>query len=569
MINKRLALISLGAILLLTLSKCGANSALPQQASIPPPADDCGSGAGCITVSTDSTSHLTITGDTGAVPASAIVIVSVSVEESSSSSMNLLNILDWIIPSAMASEVCSSSLSECSQETELTSCQSTANEDGSFLIRVLSDATTLTVTYLDPENDCDESESFETEVSSELLTLSTEGSFLTNNEEDTVYVFGTNGDGATNQLLSIDIDPTTLDATIEDPIDLAIAGTPVDIDYLPTTDQLIFSTDTKVGIASAEITNETQIPTITDESTEEPLIVFSTAVQRQYTYSSAVATDTDFSCIENISTLAGTTVDRVFFAREDLRTTDVLLNVLDSGDHTEARTISYNFAGTDLENSTAISVRDVIISLDGSEGFMIAEFENESGVSAFYLIGIPVSSNGFCLEVDASEEIIIELEEIENPGKVFWIGNSNIASTDTSSFMVIPDQGDSTPIVVNLSTDSVINLHADVLGTITKLVPLTFPTPFSFAGISPDSVNLIEFQLEVDNDSSTVDSTSSTELVGIETTDMTLLITSSFDSLTNLVDNLQGVVFTLSNGLEGDGLSYIRAMSLSDLIEAD
>lgn len=574
MIRKKFVLIGLGAIFLFSLSQCGGN-ALPQQASIPPPADDCSSsGSGCITVSSDSTTgQLTITGDVGAVPASAIVIV--SVEESSSSSINPFNILDWIIPNAMAGEVCSSSLPECSQETELTSCQITANEDGSFLVQVFSDATTLTINYLDPDNDCEESESFETEVSSSnLQTLEIEGYFLTNNELNTVYIFGTNADANENILIPIEVDTHTSETTIGDSINLGSMGTPIDFDYLFTSNQLVLTIDGNVRIAE---TDGTLTGNITDNSTKDPLRAIATAVQK-FTYSSFIKTDADFSCIENISSLAGTTVDRIFFAREDLGdNTNFVLSVLDSGDHTEARTISYDFTGTELENSTIISARDLIISLDGSHGFVITEFEDKSGVASFYLIGIPLFTSGFCFHVIASDQIIIKLDGLEDPGKVFWIGHSNIESEDTSaSLLVIPDQGDNPPIVVNLNTGEVNSLsdleNASDLERITKIIPLTFHSPLSFAGIS-QSVTLNEFSLNVefDNDlgirSLSISDFSSSEKVGINTTDMTLLITASFTSVTDLLNNLDGILVTLSGGLEEDGLSYIRAMSLSDLLE--
>ncbi len=140
----------LGLYVSLGSASCRSNSALPQ-ASIPAPANDCGdSGStGCVTVSSpDSEGFVTITGAEGAVPDSATVEVRVSAGSSS-----LFRWLDDLCPSAYASS-CESELPECSADGATEDCHTTADEDGSFLVRIEAVVeSTISIVRLKPKKD--------------------------------------------------------------------------------------------------------------------------------------------------------------------------------------------------------------------------------------------------------------------------------------------------------------------------------------------------------------------------------------------------------------------------------
>lgn len=133
-----------GMALCVHLSSCGVSGALPQ-ASVPLPEND------PITISSPSNGFVVVAGAESAVPNDSVVEVTVS---SPSASLNFKTIFQSLIPQALAAGECSSDLPACPTLSD-GSCQTTANSDGSFEVTVPADLNdTVSVNYLDADNEC-------------------------------------------------------------------------------------------------------------------------------------------------------------------------------------------------------------------------------------------------------------------------------------------------------------------------------------------------------------------------------------------------------------------------------
>lgn len=169
------------------LNACGVTSGALPQASVPIPEND------PITISSPSASGLvTVTGNTDAVPGDVTLVASVS---SASSSFNIDFLSRSLFAQAVAqSDVCPSGFPPCPTLSN-GSCEAEASSDGSFQFTLpAADGDQITVNYLDPDNDCSETDGFTGTVADNIAAMDVSAvSLALDTGSSNVLVFGTSG----------------------------------------------------------------------------------------------------------------------------------------------------------------------------------------------------------------------------------------------------------------------------------------------------------------------------------------------------------------------------------------
>lgn len=560
------------------LSSCsGGGSALPQS-SIPAPSDSC-SDDDCITVSSpDEEGFVTITGSAGAVPNSAVVIV----KTSEGTSGLLRRFWDVVCPSAHAQAACTSEFPECStfeNDFEAT-CQLTAEDDGSFVIRLKIDTSLeLTVSYLDPDNSCGEVEKVKGRLRdimvAGLYPLRIEGQAMTNDGDNAVIVFGQNVDNE-NQLVKVDIENSRISESHE----LNIDGAPASILTVLTGDdeRFLFLTDEEGVIGEISGGELTLFELLEDvDGSTRPLEAHRSLEQTDFTYELSLA-EYSVSCSPEEDTflfdLLGDTVGRIIAARtlDPSDTFDranpiaVLDHVTDNLDDLPGmRAIHYGvsaFAEQFSELSTAffISADDLIPTQDGSRIFLLANMRVSDG-TRYYLFEIP-SRGVFCgnsvfgrdeVRAEGTDLSVIRLPAaLSSPG--ITASTQLTIDSENRDIFLIPDSEQNTIYVVDIGTGEVYTEAVDPLEDAGLVGARALVLYESSAGVDVFGVGSRPFLMQLDvGDVSASDpfltEVANENIVGISPLDIQLM-----------GDNL----IILNQGRPDDGFSSLRTIDLSE-----
>lgn len=575
----------LGLYVSLGSASCSNNSALPQ-ASIPAPANDCGDSGStaCVTVSSpDSEGFVTITGAEGAVPESATVEIRVS------GATSFLRWIDGFCPSAYAS-TCESELPECSSDGATEDCHTTAESDGSFVVRIEADLdNTISIVYLDPDT-CETSEAYEETVTSDLVTLEMEGVALAyNRASSTGYVFGyaPTGDSSTDeiQMATLSIGGGAVSVSSVTDLDL-LDDNPISMDNLPNAEQFVFQSRDGVVMISAEDSSSLtriRIAPDLDESTDQNPDEF--LVQKNFNYSAI--SDTSSAC----TTTSGTT-DRIFMPA----TSDTLASssyssvpyfVLDprnsSADEENfyyGNAVHYMFSSSELESLSLETVYQLYIAENGSKGFFIAGFSDGNK----YLVEMPVY-RAYCTTTNvnvADEDLtVVRLSsELTNPGPATFLGEFGLSSGDVGNgeqVLVVPDLGTGNLFTIDYSRVSsddwidVINeLGLSSFTSVSEVIQSRLAADYSglqlvFTG-APNSLGV--FGLEGESLDGLVHESSFN--IGINPNDIQFVTTIDFNATELTTETLlesfndASSVLVLSGGGDGDGFSFLRLIPLSE-----
>lgn len=434
---------------LLLLQACsGTNNAMPQ-ASIPAPSNSC-EGEECITISSpDSGGLMTVTANAGTVPDSAIVII--TPETDSAGLMEKL--LASLCRSAHAQSACSLDIPECADiEGELTErCQLTAEEDGSFLIRLqFNQEARLSIFYLDPTT-CEEVETtvrnnvVEDLIVRDLVTLDLEGKSIDGNQNGKVYIFGTRG--AENVVVSVDVsDPENL--VISDPVTIGLGGEAMRIDYsddsngegiitLMTDEQTAFGGGFDEGFLDDDgnqlLSRVSVIPS--NGAASSPLVAKGVYLQKDFEYSefNSCPGDRSVGPVDRLIFILAVEADMGLPRNHPIAVLDV-----DEATST-ARAVQYRLGSfsAELVNGSILSMGDMVISRSGRL-FFVARISKDSGELSHYLMEVPITED-FCSGdlLDPAVPLFVELPDMQVPGRMTPI----LLESDEGNveFLVIPD----------------------------------------------------------------------------------------------------------------------------------
>lgn len=580
--------VAAGCIIAAFFCSCSGtgSNALPQ-ASLPAPTE---CDEGCIVVSSpDSSGFVTISGSAGVVPDSAIVLVEI---EAGSSSRLFYKMLDGIIAVSM---IALAHAAECSSDAPLCSgvaagfsgtCQLTAAEDGSFVIRIpagLED--TLKVSYLDPEDACEEvarlDQKVSDAVSNRYLALSVEAVGMVQDGSN-IYAFGADGEAA-NKMITINI--SDLDnPTASDPVAISLSGAPQSMPLLfEFGDTFIAAMTTSEQAALVDVNNVVSLSDIAQLTPGEGSLIAERAfINKEFTYPDANSGDSSidnefFSCPEEaeVKNLWGTTVDRILFSRTIAATSEAdsfhPIAVLDAvpaslGESLRVRPISYaSVFFHDVDPAAEITeVVDLVLLPDATKGFFLGKFDI-SGVSRFYLVEVPLDTV-FCSGMIATGEEVVVVplpEDLQEPGRITTFELDNVGH------FLIPDQATAVFYVVNLSTEVVqaitpITLSESQLAGSQIFFPGTLPGDKSgFLGVGSDTFLQI---LELDTSAGLGD-LGLTELTSTFFVGLNPQIMITMDNPTNIgltTDNATLVI--LDQGIAADGSSQILLIPQEDLL---
>ena len=556
---------------MILLGLVGCNGAALPQASIPAPANSCSSGTGCITVSSPNSSGLvTVAGAAGAVPDSAIVEITLA------SSSSWLELFDSFCPSAYASS-CSSNLAVCSTDQTSGSCQLTANDDGSFFTQIPASLTdTISIIYIDPST-CRTSQVFESVVSSAIVALALEGKAMTYSKSAGLgYIFAVTNSGDGRAVYTVDasfLGGITADLVTS----FDKAGDPTSIDQLDNEDELLLETTEGTSIMSLTDNSLTNLAVGTELASPQHAYA-----QHGFTYPSAsLFSSRDMSCLN--SNHADTTVDRIFAIPSDTTvatSSSVPFYILDPTNATSvngnyaATAVTYNFSSvsTHLSGLTLQSVKEIYISQVYNKGFFLANFSDGND----YFVEIPVQT-GFCSTIiDSTLRVIQMPQTLTTPALFHWFGEQTLFDSEAENLLILADSATNALYAVDLSSETATLVTPDSLsGTsgITAVVPTNVPTgfPIDFAFLG-SSNTVLRFEAAQTTDGTIVSLSSLDGFeIGANPEAMSLFtlfnISSTFSDVTSLeADFLSDArLVVLSNGVPGEGISFLRVINISDL----
>lgn len=560
-------------LMLMIMGGCssGGGSALPQ-ASIPAPADDCGESgsSSCVTISSpDSEGFVTITGAEGAVPASA------TIEIRTSSSTSLLKWLDHLSTKAYAT-TCESDLPECSLSGATEDCHTTADSDGSFVVRIEAEVDeTLSITYFDPDT-CDKSEAFEESVTSDLVTLEFEGVTLAYNQSIGIgYVLGYNASTNIIKIATLSISEEEIAVSASTTLE-SLEGTPLFMDKLSSAEKFLIQT-TNNAVLLAEGDSTTFYTIKLDNSVDQ--IPEKIGVQKNFSYLSI--SDSSSDC-----TVTSGKTDRLFMPAT-AGSLEIYPSapyfVLDPQNSTPDSELNY-YGNPALYNFAAIMDTDEALTLEtvdhlyiaerGNQGYFIGDFSDGNK----YLIEISMA-RAYCTSTTISGEggedlAVIRLpSELTNPGSVTFLGDFNLGE-ESGSLLLIPHKGTTELIVVNpddgtsntldVASDLGLTSFTSVYETVSIRMPSSFPLQYallgdanslSILGISEDLTGLA-FDLDFNIGINPVDVEFVTSL------DLTDVDISTESILEDFIGSSSLLV--LSGGGDDDGFSFLRLVPLSE-----
>lgn len=584
---------------LLFLFLCGfaacagtTNGALPQSSL--PPAQNCSGGGGCISVTgADSRGYVTVTGSTGAVPNSAVVILSVA----SSTSLNLNNFTDTFIASAQAQTTsCSSDLPTCTDSLEASSCQIAAETDGSFSATIKAqDEQTISVSYLDSTDNCKESEPFEQTIKKTVLRLAQQAFSMSNDNYSEAYVLGRDENGA-NLVDVIDLDLEGERKPLVDYrfyIDDEIPGTPRQILAMPYSLKQLVLTDQKTAMVSFDTnTEELIVEDITIDGTNSTSFK-KAAVQRFFAIPN-VENYPSLTCLTGNQD-QGQYVDRVLLSQENSELTDIIgditpIKILNftgvaASDTNTGENITYNFQSyfdarpeslSTFSGGTLVSVEDIFVTKNNAQAFFIGGFALPNNTSQLALIEIPLGVDQLCSSdltrnfSSSPNLIIIPIpQEIQNVGSSYMMGGNN--------YLMITDPINEKIAVINFqgsNNDGGATLLDDLTETdsnLSMILPFDFEVSsnLEFIGLA-DNTYLRNYSLNTDLDFSRG---SKTAFLGLNPMQLDYLMSFALDrgdtieellALQNNFD-LGAQLLVLDDDLPDDFYSTFKIIEVSEI----
>lgn len=472
-------------LLLLILTSCGgagsilggttgSGSGAETQASLPDTVD---------ISSPDEQGLVTVTG-TKAVTASTTVIITV---QNSSTSLNfsLDPVLDFIVPSAHAQSSCetvTSSIPNCPSLSSNNKCKATADENGSFQIKVpATTSQTISVNYLDSTS-CEEVsvlESFRINNNSPTLNMLAETMAL-DTDYGLLYIGGWPEESTDSPLVVYDIDTKSEVTANNISFDLI-----TDIEIITQFDSyktLLLSgvsglssfsrtTDEDDLSAIEGVSFKTLVGTIVDDSgllaTAGDLsnITFYQLIAHdhlqdyrsfdfQTTYNYDAATDTYPNCYSGLSVsesdTSETTYTRAFFTSDSQLFFHEYVDTIENTDITyfdsTQKTITLSSPIIYLTKNGTLS-SDVLIeilyfSTAGNENYyhmIIKTISNETDSGyAYYYVKLPIDSTYLCsnLEIDLTNAIQFHPTDDEFSITTYESNNSDESATEHTLFVL-------------------------------------------------------------------------------------------------------------------------------------
>lgn len=389
---------------MLAFSACGttSGSALPQAST---PVDE------LIEVSSpDENGVVTISGVTGAVADSSLVLIEIGSESEAQLSPDLNHYTDWMFPQAQAQNACSTAFPECNEDITEGTCFVQAEDDGSFNAEVTApEGRSITISYQDPANGCKEKVATEKEVKSVEdggligLAVEAQGMAYDRNDDELILV----GDAAGDVKRVVVKDAQTGFSKVAshniDNLNGELQGIQVFTDSLGV-DLLLVMTDEQALISRKNGINSATVEYV------DPLNGENVAFKRAIAEDSVHYFDDLSACPAIGADLEGVTASRIIASR--LIDADSSIAPIISAKHpiaiidglippvngfVQARGIVYDFNDLGIPDDLILNdVADINIFYDAdghARGYFLASFENQNDASQediFYLIEIPL-----------------------------------------------------------------------------------------------------------------------------------------------------------------------------------